>query len=404
MPTRAPERAWIAACALALPALVAAQPARPGDLVELIVREGPRAVAIRAEFDIVQREQASRTVWPNPSIAYSREGAGFTEFLQAEQVLPIFGIRSALSRAGVAAVAAAEAERDARLWALRAEAAGVVARLAAAHATVDAAQAAAGRIEDLTAVLRVRETEGEGSRFDRLRAEIELAGVRRTAADARVDVATARAALTALLPVGVTVTTVDPVVAADRPLPPDAELMSRAVASRAELRALQQASIRGREEAAVATRQRLPQPTVIAGVKRADDVNGRETGGLFGIGVTLPLFDTGRREAARWEAEQRRAEAQRHAIEQQIRSEVAAAFEIARVREDAQRTAPLPQSIDELVAMAALAYREGEIGIAALLDASRAAGDARARDIGLRLDVRLAHIELERAVGGVLWP
>lgn len=404
MPTRAPQCAWIAACALALPALAAAQPARPDDLVELIVREGPRAVAIRAEFDIVQREQAARTVWPNPSLAYSREGAGFTEFFQAEQSLPIFGIRSALSRAGVAAVAAAEAERDARLWALRAEAAASVARLAGAQATVDATTAAAGRIEGLIEVLRVRETEGEGARFDRLRAEIELGDVRRTVADARADAATARAALIVLLPAGAAVTAVAPLTAVDRPLPADAELMSRAVANRAELRALQQEIARGREEATVATRQRRPQPTVTAGVKRADDAGGRETGGLFGVGATVPLFDTGRREAARWQAEQRRAEAQRRAIEQQIRGEVTAALEIARVREDAQRAAPPPQSVDDLVAMAVLAYREGEIGIAALLDASRAAGDARARDIGLRLDLRLAHIELERAVGGVLWP
>ena len=160
MPTRAPERAWIAACALALPAFAAAQPARPDDLVELIVREGPRAVAIRAELDIVKREQDARGLWPNPAIAYSREGAGFTEFLQAEQALPLFGVRAALSRAGVAAVAAAEAERDARLWALRAEASSALARLAAAQARVEASAAVAGKVDALIGVLRVREAEG----------------------------------------------------------------------------------------------------------------------------------------------------------------------------------------------------------------------------------------------------
>ena len=59
-----------------------------------------------------------------PAVMYSREGAGFTEFLQVEQSLPVFGTRAALSRAGVAATAAAEAERDARLWMLRADAVG----------------------------------------------------------------------------------------------------------------------------------------------------------------------------------------------------------------------------------------------------------------------------------------
>jgi outer membrane protein, heavy metal efflux system len=404
MPTRAPRCAWIAACALALPTVAAAQAARSDDVVELIVREGPRAVAIRAELDIVQREQAARRVWPNPAVAYSREGAGFTEFLQAEQALPILGVRTALGRAGIAAVAAAEAERDARLWALRAEASTTVARLAAAQARVTATAAVAERVDALIGALRVRETEGEGSRFDRLRAEIELAGVRRDVADARADLAAARGDLAALLPAGAVVPAALPPAAPERPLPADAELASRAAASRAELRASQQAVVRGREEASVAVRQRLPQPTIIAGVKRADDGGARQTGGLFGVGVTVPVFDTGRHEAARWQAERRRADAQRVAIEQQIRAEVAAAAEIVRLRGAALRSAPPTTSVDELLTMAELAYREGEIEIVALLDAFRAAGDARVRDIDMRLDARLAHIELERAVGGVLWP
>ena len=89
------------------------------DIVELIVRDGPQARAIRAEAEVTRREQLARLAYPNPSVTYSREGAGFTEFLQAEQPLPFFGVRGSLARAGVAATAAAEADRDVRLWALR---------------------------------------------------------------------------------------------------------------------------------------------------------------------------------------------------------------------------------------------------------------------------------------------
>jgi outer membrane protein TolC len=187
--------------------LAAAQAVRPEELVELIVREGPRAVAIRTEPDIARGEQSARLVWPNPSVVYSREGAGFAEFLQAEQALPIFGVRSALARAGIAAVEAAEAERDARLWALRAEAAAAVARLSAAQAGVDAAVVVASQVEAqaLSGMMRVREREGEGSRFDRLRVETELAGVRQAVADAKADLAAARGALAAMLPAGAAV-------------------------------------------------------------------------------------------------------------------------------------------------------------------------------------------------------
>ena len=107
MPSRAPLRAGFAACAVSLIVSSSAHAQRTHDVVDLILREGPRAVAIRAEVEVIRREQAARRTWPNPSVAYSRESAGFTEFLQVEQAFPIFGIRSALAKAGLTAVAAA---------------------------------------------------------------------------------------------------------------------------------------------------------------------------------------------------------------------------------------------------------------------------------------------------------
>jgi hypothetical protein len=56
--------------------------------VEAILRDGPRALAIRADVDVVRSEQAARLAVPNPSVSYSWEGAGFTDFLLVEQALP----------------------------------------------------------------------------------------------------------------------------------------------------------------------------------------------------------------------------------------------------------------------------------------------------------------------------
>ena len=111
MVTRTQVCTWIAAAGLLMPSVVAGQERTEREVVELIVRDGPQARAIRAETDVTRREQFARLAYPNPAVTYSREGAGFTEFFQAEQSLPIFGTRDALSRAGVAAIAAAEAER-----------------------------------------------------------------------------------------------------------------------------------------------------------------------------------------------------------------------------------------------------------------------------------------------------
>src|SRR5687768_5162850 len=156
MPTRSQVCTWIAGFGLVVPSLAIAQDRTERDVVELIVRDGPQARAIRAESEVTRREQLARLAYPNPSLTYSRESAGFTEFLQAEQVLPIFGARRALSRAGVAATAAAEAERDVRLWQLRSDAAAVIARLLAAQARVESVHAHRVEITRLVEILRVR--------------------------------------------------------------------------------------------------------------------------------------------------------------------------------------------------------------------------------------------------------
>jgi len=59
--------AWIAGCSLVAPSLGLAQDRTDRDVVDLIVRDGPQAMAIRAETEVVRREQlarlASRAEW-----------------------------------------------------------------------------------------------------------------------------------------------------------------------------------------------------------------------------------------------------------------------------------------------------------------------------------------------------
>ena len=200
MSTRTRALAWIAAFGLVAPSGAVAQDRTEREIVDLIVREGPVAVAIRAETEVARREQLARLAYPNPGVTYSREGAGFTEFLEVEQTLPISGVRTALARAGMAATTAAEAERDARLWALRADAAATVARLVGTQNRLQVVEAHAAEVDRLVAILRTREREGEGSRFDRVRAEQELRDARQAVTAAAIAVGDARAAVLTLLP------------------------------------------------------------------------------------------------------------------------------------------------------------------------------------------------------------
>jgi cobalt-zinc-cadmium efflux system outer membrane protein len=382
MSMRAQVRTCLAALTVLLPSLGAAQERTAREVLELILREGPQAVAIRSASEVVRHEQLARLAYPNPSVTFSREGAGFTEFLQAEQSLWLFGTRSALSRAGVAATESAEADRDAQLWVLRSEAALAVVRVVAQQVRYESTRADLQEIERLVNILRTREREGEGSRFDRLRAEQELREVRQTATEAAVGLADARTAVTGLLPEGVTFDRIAGDVAPQAPPMVPSMLWSRAESSRAELKALERSAQRAVLEADAARRQRLPSP---------------------GVSAALPLFDSGARDAARWSAEKARADAARAAIAARVRNEVTGAADVLSLRLAALAEDD-PSAGLELQQIAEVAYREGEVGILEWLDAVRTASRARLRGIELRLDARLAQIALERAVGDVLWP
>jgi cobalt-zinc-cadmium efflux system outer membrane protein len=403
MPTRSQVCTWIAVIGLLSPSLVTGQDRTERDVVELIVRDGPEARAIRAEAEVTRREQLARLAYPNPAVTWSREGAGFTEFFQAEQSLPLFGVRASLARAGVAATAAAEADRDVRLWALRSKAMAVVARLAAEQERAAAADTLVDELERLLEILRTREREGEGSRFDRLRAEQELRDARQERTAAGAAAAEARAPLAGLVAAGIALAVMTPTTAPPQPAPAADTLVTRATGARAELRALQQAAQRATAEADAARRARLPAPTVFGGLKRADDDTGRERGGVFGLTVGIPLFDSGGREAARWSAEGARVVAEHEAVERRIHSEIAGAVEILSLRQAAVAQEQ-PDAARELAQIAEVAYREGEVGILELLDAVRMASRVRNRAIDVRLEARLAQIALERVVGEPLWP
>jgi len=375
------------------------------EIVEAIVRDGPRAQAIRAGSDVVRLAQSARRVFPNPAASYTREGAGFTEFLQLDQPLPAFGLRRALERAGVAATEAAAADRDAQLWQLRNDAYDEVARLRAANERLQAARSLVALVEGLISVLSAREREGEGSRFDRLRAQQELVDAQQVVIAATVEQGQARAALAAMLPPGAQVPeTLSPRTAPNAIDPIDG-LLARATTSRAELRALQSAIRQFELEAEVARRATGVTPTVSAGMKRADDNDERRTGAVVGVSVAVPLFNRGARDAARWHAERTRAEFERAAIEAEVRAQIARAVQALAVRrQHAPAVIAAVASADELITIADVAYREGEIGILQLVDAYRTASRARERAIDSSLDLSLAEIALERAVGVSLWP
>ncbi len=222
---------------------------------------------------------------------------------------------------------------------------------------------------------------------------------------ATVDHAEARSALAALLPPAFPI---PEQLASRSPRETDTTfdaILARALASRAELRALN-ATIRQFElETDVARRATGLAPTVSAGLKRAKEGEATRAGGVVGVSVGLPLFNRGNSEAARWAAERARVEFELLTVQASIRAQITRAFEAVTVR---RRSTPVVRaavsSADELIAIADVAYREGEIGILELVDAYRTAARSRGRAIEADLNLALSEIALERAVGVSLWP
>jgi len=375
------------------------------EILDLIVSESPQAKAIRAVAETVTAQQAARLTFPNPAVSYAREGAGFTEFYQVEQSFRAFGLHDSLERVGVAARESAEAERDARLWQLRIDAQVALARWRAASERLEAARSVERLVGQLITVLVTREREGEGSRFDRIRSEQELVDAKQLVASAEVDRLAARGAILAMLPPN----TALPEVLQGRPASADAEsvdaLVQKASTNRADLRALDSAGRRFGLEAEAAKRAAGPATTVIGGLKRADDSGETRAGGAIGLSVTLPLFNRGDRDVARWNAERSQIQFERTILESAIRAEITTAAAILTLRRQVTTMARDAQaSADELVTIADVAYREGEAGILQLLDAYRTRGRAQDRAAAAALDLRLGEIVLERAVGVTLWP
>jgi cobalt-zinc-cadmium efflux system outer membrane protein len=206
-----------------------------------------------------------------------------------------------------------------------------------------------------------------------------------------------------MLPGDVAVARIAGTLYAQQPPIPVESLMARAPSTRAELRAFRQSAEWASLESEAVRRARLPVPMFFGGLKRAGDDTRRELGTVFGVSLSVPIFDGGARDAARWAAERTRIEAERTSLEQQIRVEIVRASEALTLRQAAVLDDSEDDS-DDLMQIAEVAYREGEVGILELLDAARTASRARLRRVDLRLDARLAQIAVERALGDVLWP
>jgi outer membrane protein, heavy metal efflux system len=396
-------------CRTAILALLAAAISSPGSaqewtearIIQKFLDQSPQAREARAQVAITEAETRGRGLYPNPRVNYTYEGAGRTEFYQAEQILPITGRLQFVRQGGAASVRATEAEAAFFLWQVRSNLRQAFYRVLAAEQAESLYTVGLTDIEKIIRVLEDRERLGEGSKFDRIRAQRERDEVRAELALLRASTALERSRLLAFLPDDTNIVALSGrMETPDLPLNAE-EFVRRALSLRQDYRAEQQRLEQYRFEKRAAERLRLPEPSLNAGLKRADTGRpGLANGPVLFVTVPLPLFNRGQTEVSRYAAEQERVSARLVLLARQIRASVNGtlqAFTLRHRARDEYRRQLAEGS--ELVRIAVAAYEEGELGILQLLDAFRLQRQAQLRMLEIEAAVKEAQIELERVLG-----
>lgn len=383
-----------------------------------LLRESPHYRELQSRVSVTRAAVLRGTLFPNPSVSAEVESAGRTDFYLFEQRLPLNGRRALLRQAGKSAVAATQAEADHELRGIEAEVRHAFYQLTHAQRQQKSIERSLKELRKLARILRAREDAGEGSKFDRLRAEREIVERETEAGEAALMMARARGRLAEYLGTGIGA---DGLVAegALEPgytLPPLPDVLMRALETRSDYRIGKARLEQLRIEAEAADRKRIPDPVVTAGFMRAQkrtlQADSFPTGAVFrngvvlGVSIDLPLFDKGQVEKQLAVAKSERTRARQQVLERRILAEVRAGWEALRLRrklaEDYRERSG--RRATELRDIAEIAYQEDELGILELLDSYRVSQRARLRLLGLQAAAKLAEVEFDRAIGKEMLP
>lgn len=397
-----------ACCAGAAP--VSGQALTEAQALARMRAEHPHLTALRLGVRELEAGERERRLLANPTLSFTREDAGTVtdDFLLVSQELPVRGRIGLLDEAAGQAVTAAEARADASVLAFETRLRRTFTALLLAQERARVLRAGLSELQRVVDVLRAREREGEGSRFDRLRAEREVADIETDLEAAGIERLGAQARLAAFFAPGTDSTGLRAAGALlDGPRRADpGTLVERALANRPDYRALELSAAQWATERRAAERLRYPGAAVNAGLKRTGAAAARESGYAVTATMVVPLFNRGQAQVARAAAARARIEAERQALRGRMESEVRAAHVAAtryRALAERYRTTSVEPAA-ELVAIADAAYQEGEYGILELLDAHRVTLGAQTRLLELSAAARRAAIELDRVLGGEAGP
>ena len=368
---------------------------------------GPLRATAQAKRLIAQGRARNDGAFPNPTVEWRREN--MQSVLQPDIFgtlqLPIdlTGRRLALRSAGTALTARGRADSAATARAIDAEVMKAFWRAALGAELLSVAREERIARERIAEFDERRFREGAVAEVAAIRTRLEADRARMTEATARTEAARARGDLARLL--GIAVDSL-PALSHLQPLgeaasvPDEATAIARALAQRPDLAAYRHAADEAAHRATAEKRGVVPDLQLVTGYKQTAGYNTS----VLGVIVPLPLFSRNEGMRERMHGESLVATAELRDAELRVRGEVTAALQgIAAMRDAlAAGTAGVDARAAEVAQIAEGAYREGAISLMELIEAQRARADSRAAALRWTVDVNLAHLELNRALGAPL--
>jgi cobalt-zinc-cadmium efflux system outer membrane protein len=390
--------------ALAQPALDEAR------YVERVLAVSLEARVAEQEARLGRAEAVGAGLWPNPAVEWERQKTGSgtrqgesQDVLMASLPLVISGRLGLEKQAAERGAQAAEARHEWARAGLRHEAARAFAAVLAARERRSILEESLAQLGLLAEAIATRERAGEAAGYDRLRIELEVATVRDVLRGAVLDEHQAEAQALRLLGPGVTVLPpFEGSLEVERPLPDGASLLAQLEERRGDVRALGLEASGADADRRAAGRGWIPEPSLRAGAQFLDvGLPGAGAGYVVGVGLPLPLFDRQQGEAARAEARRGLAEARRAALLHEARTRLAVVLEVVSGRRErlARHRAEVLGRARELLRIAATAYRGGGAELLVLVDAERAAREARLTTVERVVSLVEAETDLLLLVG-----
>lgn len=368
---------------------------------------GPLAPTARAQRIMAQGRARADGAFPNPTVEWRREHYSSPlqpDIFQTIQLpVDLTGRRLAIRSAGTALVARGRADSSAVARQLDADVMRAYWRAAlGAELLVVAIEERRAR-EEVAAFDAQRFREGAVAEVAAIRTHLEADRARMAEANARIEASRATGDLARLM--GMAVESLPPLArlatVSTLPPPPDEPAaVARALAQRADLDALRHAATEARYRASAERRGVISDVQVIAGSK---ETSGYSTG-VLGVLVPLPLFSRNEGTRERAHGESLVVTAELRDAELRVRGEVAAAIRgVVAMREALDAgTSDIDARAAEVAQIAEGAYREGAISLMELVEAQRARAESRAAALRWTVDLHLATLELNRAIGAPL--